>query len=179
MSAVAERYAAALADVALEHRSASAVRKDLAAFVDTFFASADLRNALETPALDQKLKDRIIAEIAQKMKLNDAVRNFIMLIVRNRRTHLLRDILPVFYEELNRRQNILELVVTSARKLPDRDRTQLMEVFKNGRPGMKIEATFGEDEALLGGVVVRAGSTVYDGSVRERLNRLRERLETE
>ncbi|MGA7622598.1 MAG: ATP synthase F1 subunit delta [Candidatus Acidiferrales bacterium] len=179
MSAVAERYAAALADVALEHRSASAVRKDLAAFVDTFFASADLRNALETPALDQKLKDRIIAEIAQKMKLNDAVRNFIMLIVRNRRTHLLRDILPVFYEELNRRQNILEMVVTSARKLPDRDRTQLMEVFKNGRPGMKIEATFGEDEALLGGVVVRAGSTVYDGSVRERLNRLRERLETE
>lgn len=155
------------------------MRKDLAAFVDTFFASADLRNALETPALDQKLKDRIIAEIAQKMKLNDAVRNFIMLIVRNRRTHLLRDILPVFYEELNRRQNILELVVTSARKLPDRDRTQLMEVFKNGRPGMKIEATFGEDEALLGGVVVRAGSTVYDGSVRERLNRLRERLETE
>ncbi len=155
------------------------MRKDLAAFVDTFFASADLRNALETPALDQKLKDRIIAEIAQKMKLNDAVRNFIMLIVRNRRTHLLRDILPVFYEELNRRQNILEMVVTSARKLPDRDRTQLMEVFKNGRPGMKIEATFGEDEALLGGVVVRAGSTVYDGSVRERLNRLRERLETE
>jgi F-type H+-transporting ATPase subunit delta len=179
LSALAERYAAALADVALEHRSASAVRKDLAAFVDTFFASADLRNALETPALDQKLKDRIIAEIAQKMKLNDAVRNFIMLIVRNRRTHLLRDILPVFYEELNRRQNILELVVTSARKLPDRDRTRLMEVFKNGRPGMKIEATFGEDEALLGGVVVRAGSTVYDGSVRERLNRLRERLETE
>ena len=61
----------------------------------------------------------------------------------------------------------------------DREKTQLMEVFKNGRPGMKIEATFGEDEALLGGVVVRAGSTIYDGSVRERLNRLRERLVTE
>ncbi len=179
MSAVAERYAAALVDVALERNNANAVSKDLAAFVDTFFASADLRNALETPAIDRELKGKIISEIAEKMKLDDAVRNFIMLIVRNRRTHLLRDILPVFYEELNRRQNILELVVTSARKLRDREKTQLMEVFKNGRPGMKIEATFGEDEALLGGVVVRAGSTVYDGSVRERLNRLRERLVTE
>ena len=112
MSAVAERYAAALVDVALERNNANAVSKDLAAFVDTFFASADLRNALETPAIDRELKGKIISEIAEKMKLDDAVRNFIMLIVRNRRTHLLRDILPVFYEELNRRQNILELVVT-------------------------------------------------------------------
>jgi F-type H+-transporting ATPase subunit delta len=179
LSAVAERYAAALVDVALEQNSANAVRRDLETFVDTFLASDDLRNALETPALDQELKDRIISEIAEKAKLNVAVRNFIMLIVRNRRTHLLRDILPIFYEELNRRLNILELVVTSARKLPQKEKTELLEAFKNGRPGMKIEATFGEDESLLGGVVVRAGSTVYDGSVRERLNRLRERLETE
>lgn len=179
MSAVSERYVAALVDVALEHKSANAVSKDLASFVDAFVDSEDLRNALESPAIDEALKDKIIGEIAGKMKLNDAVRNFIMLVVRNRRTHLLGDILPVFYEELNRRQNILELVVTSARRLNDKEKTQLMEVFKNGRPGMKIEATFGEDEALLGGVVVRAGSTVYDGSVRERLNRLRERLEME
>jgi ATP synthase F1 delta subunit len=109
--------------------------KDLAAFVDTFSASADLRNALETPAIDQELKGKIISEIAEKMKLDDAVRNFIMLIVRNRRTHLLRDILLVFYEELNRRQNILELVVTSARRLQDKEKTQLMEFSRTAGRG--------------------------------------------
>jgi hypothetical protein len=74
LSAVAERYAAALADVALERKSGEAVRKDLAAFVETFLASADLRNALESPAVDGAVKNKVITAIGAKMGLNDAVR---------------------------------------------------------------------------------------------------------
>ena len=178
MSAVAERYAAALADVALERKSGEAIRKDLAAFVETFLASADLRNALESPAVDGAVKNKIITAIAAKMGLNDAVRNFICLIVDHRRTHLLQEILPVFSTELNKRLGIAEAEVTTARALSDAEKKDLLAVLQR-RTGKKIEARFAEDANLLAGAVVRVGSTVYDGSVREQLNRLREQLEVE
>ena len=178
MSAVAERYAAALADVALERKSGEAVRKDLAAFVETFLASADLRNALESPAVDGAVKNKIITAVAAKMGLNDAVRNFICLIVDHRRTHLFHEILPVFGTELNKRLGIAEAEVTTAHALSDTEKMELLAVLQR-RTGKKIEAHFAEDRDLLGGAVVRVGSTVYDGSVREQLNRLREQLETE
>ncbi len=178
MSAIAERYAAALADVALERKSGEVVRKDLAAFVELYRNSAELRNALETPAVDGAVKNKVIAAIAAEMGLNDAVRNFISLIVDHRRTHLFQEILQVFVTELNKRLGIAEAEVTTARALSDAEKKELLSVLQRGT-GKKIEARFAEDEDRLGGAIVRVGSTVYDGSVREQLNRLREQLEAE
>ncbi len=178
MSAVAERYAAALADVALERKSGEAVRKDLAAFVEIFLASGDLRNALESPAVDGAVKNKVITAIAAKMGLNQAVRNFVYLLVDHRRTHLFHEILQVFGTELNKRLGIAEAEVTTARALSEAEKKELLSVLQR-RTGKKIEARFAEDANLLGGAVVRVGSTVYDGSVREQLNRLREELEAE
>jgi F-type H+-transporting ATPase subunit delta len=92
---------------------------------------------------------------------------------------MLREIVQLLSVELDRRQNIVKLVVTSARKLDERERAELIEAFDGKDKNKKVRATFAEDRALLGGVVVRVGSTVYDGSVREQLNRLREQLESE
>jgi F-type H+-transporting ATPase subunit delta len=92
---------------------------------------------------------------------------------------MLREILQLLSVELDRRQNIVKLVVTSARKLDERERAELIEAFDGKDKKKKVRATFAEDRTLLGGVVVRVGSTVYDGSVREQLNRLREQLESE
>lgn len=179
MSAVAERYAAALADVVMERKGAPDVPEDLAQFVDLFFSSADLRNALESPAVGREAKIRIIDEVAEKMKLNEVVRNFICVVVDHRRTHMLREIVQLLSVELNRRQHIVQLEVTSAQKLDDGERNRLIGIFKGKDSKKKVKARFAEDRELLGGVVVRVGSTVYDGSVREQLNRLRERLESE
>lgn len=179
MSAVAERYAAALADVVMERKGAPDIPEGLAEFVDLFFASVDLRNALESPAVEREVKIKIIDEVAEKMKLNEAVRNFICVVVDHRRTHMLREIVQLLSVQLDRRQNIVKLVVTSARKLDERERAELIEAFDGKDKKKKVRATFAEDRALLGGVVVRVGSTVYDGSVREQLNRLREQLESE
>jgi F-type H+-transporting ATPase subunit delta len=128
--------------------------------------------------VDGAVKNKIITAIAAKMGLNDAVRNFICLIVDHRRTHLFQEILPVFSTELNKRLGIAEAEVTTARALSDAEKKDLLAVLQR-RTGKKIEARFAEDNTLLGGAVVRVGSTVYDGSVREQLNRLREQLETE
>jgi F-type H+-transporting ATPase subunit delta len=178
LSAVAERYAAALADVAIAHKSGETVRKDFASFIAAYSDSADLRNALETPSLDQALKTKIVESVAAKMGLNDAVRNFVRLIVNHQRTHMLREIEQTFVTELNRRLGIEEAEVTTARQLSDAEKKELLAVLER-RTGKKIEARFAADKALLGGAIVQVGSTVYDGSVREQLNRMRERLEAE
>jgi F-type H+-transporting ATPase subunit delta len=83
-----------------------------------------------------------------------------------------------FSEELNKRLGIEEAEVTSARELSAAEKKDLTGALER-RTGKKIEARFQEDSTLLGGAVVRLGSTIYDGSVREQLNRLRERLEAE
>jgi F-type H+-transporting ATPase subunit delta len=176
--AVAQRYAAALADVALQHKIADKAKDDLASFENAFFSSPDLRNFLESPAIAEHAKQKAIEEIAAKMELSAAVGNFIRLIVRHRRTEMLREIQQAFQQELNARLGIAEAEVTSAQELSDQQKRELTSALER-RTSKKIEARFREDKTLLGGAVVRVGSTIYDGSVREQLTRLRERLEAE
>ena len=178
MSAVAERYAAALADVAVERKNSETIKRNLAAFVEAFSSVADLRNALESPALNAEVKRKVIAEVTGKMGLDVAVRNFIYLVVDHRRTEILPEMEEAFLSELNERLGIEDAEVTSAHELNDDEKRQLRTVLEQ-RTGKKVEARFQIDGALLGGAVVRLGSTIYDGSVRDQLKRLREQLETE
>ncbi len=178
MSVVAERYAAALADVAVEHKNSETIKRNLAAFVEAFSSIAELRNALESPALNAEVKRKVIAEVAGKLGLDDAVRNFIYLVVDHRRTEILPEMEEAFLSELNERLGIVDAEVTSAHELNDDEKRQLRTVLEQ-RTGKKVEARFQIDGALLGGAVVRLGSTIYDGSVRDQLKRLREQLETE
>ena len=176
--AVARRYAAALVDVALEQKNAEEVRRGLASFVDVFFESIDLRNVLESPGVDVESKRRVLGAIAERMELHGAVRNFLCVIVDHRRTEMLREIDAAFREELNARLGIAEAEVRSARELNGAEKKELTAALER-RTGKKIEANFREDKALLGGAVARVGSMIYDGSVREQLERMRERLERE
>jgi len=178
LSAVAERYAAALADVAVERKNSETIKRNLAAFVEAFSSVAGLRNALESPALNAEVKRKVIAEVAGKMGLDVAVRNFIYLVVDHRRTEILPEIEQAFLSELNERLGIVDAEVTSAHELNDDEKRHLNTVLEQ-RTGKKVQARFQIDPALLGGALVRLGSTIYDGSVRDQLKRLREQLETE
>jgi F-type H+-transporting ATPase subunit delta len=176
--AVASRYAAALADVALESGNAERVRGDLTAFVGAFAESPELRNALETPAVAPELKRKIVDELAKRMNLAPEVRNFVFLLLDHNRTEMLREIQQAFREALNGRLGIADAHVVSARELSDQERRELTAALER-RTGKRIEARFSQDASLLGGAVVRVGSVVYDGSVREQLTRLRGQLESE
>lgn len=177
-SALAQRYAAALVDVAMERKQADSAQANLASFRQAFDTSSDLRNVLESPAVSEEAKEKVVVTLAAKMGLNDAVRNFVHLIVRHRRTEMLDEIQAAFQSELNARLGIAEAQVTTARELSAQEKKDLTAAIER-RTGKKIEAKFTQDEALLGGAVVRVGSTVFDGSVREQLTRLREQLEAE
>jgi F-type H+-transporting ATPase subunit delta len=165
-------------DVALDQKNADRVKSDLAAFADAFAHSADLRITLESPAVSRDAKLQVIQKIGAAMNLTPAVRNFLCVLVDHRRTELLFEIQEMFRVDLNSRQDIAEAVVTSARALGTDERKKLVEMLE-GQTKKKIEAHFHEDESLVGGTVVRVGSTVYDSSVRAQLNRMREQLESE
>lgn len=176
--AVAQRYAAALADVALEQKDADAFKSELSDFIETFYSSDDLRHFLDNPSVDQKLKREAVEKIAKAMRLRDGIRNFVLVVVDRQRTGMFREIEAAFHDELNARLGIAAAEVISARELNEGEKRELIEALSR-RTGKKIAANFREDKSLLGGAVVRVGSTVYDGSVKQQLERLREQLAAE
>ena len=176
--AVSSRYAAALVDVALEHKNADRVKRDLASFTEAFAHSGDLRITLESPAVSREAKLQVIQKLGAVMELAPTVRNFLSVLVDHRRMDLLFEIQEEFRVGLNARQNIAEAKVTSARALSEDERRKLIDTLRKNT-GKEIEAQFLEDATLVGGTVVRIGSTVYDDSVRAQLNRMREQLEAE
>jgi F-type H+-transporting ATPase subunit delta len=177
--AVSSRYAAALVDVALEQKSGDRVKRDLGAFADAYTTSGDLRNSLESPAVSREAKLHVIQKLAERMDLAPAVRNFLCVLVDHRRMEMLREIQEGFRVQMNARKNIAEVQVTSARALSAEERKKLIDMLQDKTNSDGIEAQFHEDPSLVGGTVVRVGSTVYDNSVRGQLNRMREQLESE
>ncbi len=178
MRGLAQRYAAALADVALEQGAAEPIRKNLGDFCAALEASPDLVHFLVTPGISRENKQAVIEKIAARIGAGKIFRNFLLVLSDNRRTGLLREIASAFNGVLLERMGIAEAQVTSAAELNAAQRKQMHAALER-LTGKKVEAKYSLDPALLGGAVVRIGSTVYDGSVREQLNRLRTRLASE
>ncbi len=178
MKALAQRYAAALADVAFERESAESVKQELAGFMEAFRMSSDLRNFLASPAVPKAAKQKVLESLGTPLGLSPAVQNFLFVIVDYRRTDLLEEIDRAFEAELHLRLGIADAHVTSARELTPQQRNELTQALEKVT-GKKIEASYGLDAELIGGARVRIGSTIYDASVREQLNRLRAILEAE
>jgi F-type H+-transporting ATPase subunit delta len=96
-------------------------------------------------------------------------------LISHERLGALGEILEEYRLEMNRRLSISDAEVVTARPLPEQERKKL-EVQVAELAGTRVIATFREDKSLIGGAIVRIGSTIYDGSVRGRLERLKERL---
>ncbi len=178
MSDVAKRYASAFADVAMVRENIAAARAQFASFVDAYEESPELRHFLTSPAIEREAKQGVLEKIAARLGLSDTVSNFIYVLVDHRRTDDLADIRQAFDAELNEREGIVEAQVTSARDLSAAEQKEVIGAIEK-LTQRRVEAKFGSDEALVGGAVVQIGSTIYDGSVREQLARLREELEAE
>ena len=178
MRGLAQRYAAALADVALEQDVAEPIRKNLDEFCAALEGSPDLGNFLISPAVSRENKQAVIEKIAARIGAGKVFRNFLLVVSDNRRTGLLPEIASAFHSVLLERMGVAEAQVTSAAELTAGQKKQLNAALER-LTGKKVEARYSLAPALMGGAVVRIGSTVYDGSVREQLDRLRSRLASE
>ena len=176
MADFAARYARALADVVLGSRvPADQVNAQLGDFLATLKESADLRQALFNPALAANVRVKVIDALVPRLHLSQEVRNFLAVLLRHERMSSVEDIVAQFRAEMNRRQRISEIEVISARRL-DQDERYQMEQQVAQLAGTEVRAHFREDPGLIGGAIVKIGSTIYDGSVRGRLDRMKQEL---
>ena len=181
LSAVATRYANALADVVTAGGSPVPPQDAVAqlrAFEAALAASTELRNALETPAVPAGRKRAVVGRIAQILKLSRVSQNFLYVLIDHRRIAALSDIINSFELIVDARLGFARAEVAAARDLAEPQRAALTSVLER-LTGKRIRMRFTVDERLIGGVVARIGSTVYDGSVRGQLASLGRRLGAE
>jgi F-type H+-transporting ATPase subunit delta len=176
MAAFTARYARALADVVFDERfKPEDVLSQLNDFAGAWHESADLREVFLDPSFPVVQKVAILDKLNTKLKLSQPVRNFIAVLINHDRLEAFDDVLDDFRHVLNERLNIAEVEVTTARRLDESERKSL-ETQITQMTNSAISAKFVEDPSLVGGVIVKIGSTVYDDSIRGRLNRLKEQL---
>jgi F-type H+-transporting ATPase subunit delta len=176
MSAFAARYARALADVVSEAKlDPSRVDADLRDFSATFDGSRELREVLLDPTLAVHKRVSILDAVSRRGGWDPKVRNFLAVLIQHERLSSFSEILEQYRLEVNRRQDIAEAEVTTARKLTPEERAEIEKNLAGLTTG-QLRTAYREDASLLGGAIVRIGSTVYDGSINGRLQRLRERL---
>ena len=177
MAVVDLRYARALDEVVLEKKLVrDEVKQQLADFQATFASSGPLREVMENPSIPQEQKLRLLDSLAPRIRMSGTVRNFVALVISHERLHELDGIVTAYLELADRDSGVAEAEVTSARPLGEEDRRVVEESISRLSGGSPVRAVYREDPALLGGAVVKVGSTVYDGSVRGQLEQMKRRM---
>jgi F-type H+-transporting ATPase subunit delta len=176
MATVTNTYARALADVVIDRRldvaKTLAETQSIAALVAS---SKDLREVWEAPSIPPDQKRRLLDAIVAKTKISREVRNFIAILIDKRRINFLAAIVKQFEQDLNQRLGFAVAEITSARDLSDQERRTL-ESEAEKLTGKKVRANYAKDASILGGAIIKIGSTIYDGSVKGQLERMKEVL---
>jgi F-type H+-transporting ATPase subunit delta len=172
------QYTNALADIALAQGAGQPAAKQLSAFGAAYGESAELRTFLASPAVTIEAKHAVIEKLIARLGASKIIRNFLFVIADHRRTQLLPEIVITFQQVLRQREGVAEAEISSAVELSAAQKKEMAKTLAS-LTGKKIETKYSLDPALLGGAVVRIGDTIYDGSLRSRLNELRARLAAE
>ncbi|MEP7364177.1 MAG: ATP synthase F1 subunit delta [Acidobacteriota bacterium] len=176
--AVATRYARSLADVVLAPGSATAapaVMEQLKSFGGLLEESADLRNVLLSPAVPPARKRAVVAEFGRMLGFSPVVKNFLFVVIDHRRVNLLGTMAKAFEEAVDERLGRVRADVRSALPLTEDQRATVSAQLRQ-LSGKEVRCEFEVEDSLLGGLSARIGSKIYDGSVRGRLDVLRQRL---
>jgi F-type H+-transporting ATPase subunit delta len=176
MASVASTYARAFADVVLSaHLDAGRSIAELREVAKLLRESAELRRVWENPAIPGEQKRRVLDVIAERDEISRPVRNLVAILIDHRRVHFLEPIIRQLEKELDARLGFAEAKITSARALDDAEK-RAFEVQVGKLTGKKVRANYAQDASLLGGAVVRLGSTIYDGSVKGQLERIQDEI---
>ena len=172
---VVNRYARALADVVGRTGEFRKVQQELADFAAVYRDSAELREALKTPAVALPVKLKILDALLARLATSPTTSNFLRILLANYRLSLLDAILAAYQRIANERMGIVRVSISSAVELPPPSRQELQARFETLTRN-QVEMEFRLEEGLVGGVLAQIGSTLYDGSVRGSLAQIRERL---
>lgn len=172
---VARRYAFALADVVSERNEAQLVQAELAAWAKMISENNALLEAFSNPTVAYEQKRNVLNELIARTKVRPTTTNFLRTLLKNQRLAELPQVNDKLAQILDERAGIVSAEIISARPVGENARALLEEKLRE-ITGKKARLTFATDESLLGGIITRIGSTIYDGSVSNQLSRLREEL---
>ena len=172
---VARRYASALADVIIARKEEAEVREELATWEGFILSNPPLLEAFTNPTVPYEQKAKVLNELIARTKVRPTTANFLRILLKNQRLAEIPHVNAKLAQVLDERSGVVSAQVTSARPVADSIKVALEEKL-GVITGKKIRLSFLTDEALLGGIVTRIGSTIYDGSVRNQLKRLGEEL---
>jgi F-type H+-transporting ATPase subunit delta len=172
----ANRYAKALFDVAVaENADLGKIGRDLADVTALLTQNSELRQAAERAAVPDAARLAMMDQVATRLGVSMQVTKLVAMLTRSRKLDLMKDLTEAYNERLLAHQNIVRAEVTSAAPLSP-EKTRALEESLSKVTGKKVELSVTVDPELLGGVVATIGSTVYDGSVKTQLERMRQEL---
>ena len=175
-AAFASRYARAFADVVSSaHLDTAAIDRQLNDFLATWDGSRGTSRGFRESCDSRTAEGGDSRQDEARIGLQRELRNLIAVLINNDRIGDVHEVADAWRAEMQERLGIRQAEIVTARELNEQERAELLAGVGK-LAGARIEATFKLDETILGGTVVRIGSTVYDGSVRGRLERLREAL---
>ena len=173
--AVARRYAVALADVVLSRGEAQEVREELAAWDAMVRSNPQLLEVFRHPTIPYEQKRGVLEELVRRTHPRPTTANFLKVLLQNHRLAELSEINTQIAQELDRRSGVVTAQVTTARPLPP-DTQEALRARLGQLTGSNVRLQFEVDDELIGGVVTRIGSTLYDGSVRGQLQQIRQKM---
>ena len=171
----ATRYAKALLQVALQESDPEKIGQDLSSVAEAMAQSAELRRAMTSPGVPQDVRNNVIAAIAAQIGAPPPLAKILKMLADRGRLDLVPLMAEVYRERLLAHGNIVRATVTSATPLTS-DKVQGLEASLGNLTGKKVQIETAVDPALVGGVVARIGSTVYDGSIRTQLQKMKQQL---
>ena len=175
-ASVGSTYARAFADVVVNSRlDAAQAVAELKTVCTMISESSELGQVWENPAIPAQQKRSLLDAIASYASISRPVRNLMAVLIDHRRTQYLDSVVKQLEKDLNERMGFAEADVSSARELGTSEK-QALEAQVAKLTGRKVKANYAQDASLLGGAVVRVGSTIYDGSVKGRLEKIREAM---
>jgi len=172
---VARRYATALADVVLKSGETATIKSELKIWEDLIKSNNDLKTAFANPAIAHVNKEKVLEGLLAKTKPSKTTANFLRVLLRNSRLTDLSEINEKFDSVLDERSGIVSAEVVSARPLSEAEKAEFKTNIAK-MTGKQVNLNFDIDENIIGGVVTRVGSTVYDGSVKTQLENLKQQL---
>jgi F-type H+-transporting ATPase subunit delta len=165
---IASRYASALFELAKDDKALKALEADTTALSETLAASADLRAMIASPVITREDQGKVIAAIAAKMGLSTLMSNTLALMADKRRLFVLPQFLTALTSLIAAEKGEVTAEVTAARALTAAQSKKLAETLK-ARVGKTVKLKTTVDESLIGGLVVKLGSTMIDTSVKAKL----------
>ncbi len=172
---IARRYAGALADVIVERREAEEVQKELLFWQTMIDENPELREVLSNPTVPYTQKGKVLNALIERTKVRSTTANFLRVLLKNQRLTELREINERLSQVLDERAGVVAARVTTARAITEDTKRTIQEKLR-GLSGKEVRVSFETDETLIGGLVTRIGSTVYDGSIRTQLELLASKL---